>query len=174
MILSYYSSTFSLKFSPVWVSKKRNDKKSMICLTPKSNQFLCPSYRKQSFYTKKRAFFFLKKKKREWWIEKKTKRRLLNCCRCSNSEGPHNVTRKVHEKTVRVAIKQNLSPVFNNLGYAILGVLENKPDATSRRNICSLKTALEKEWNKMSEEFIFKACKSFWGNLPLCVFLLIL
>ena len=25
----------------------------------------------------------------------------------------------------------------------------------------SLKTAIEEEWNKMSEEFILKACKSF-------------
>ena len=28
-------------------------------------------------------------------------------------------------------------------------------------NIGSLKTAIEKEWNKMSEESILKACKSF-------------
>ena len=30
-----YSSIFSFKFSPMWGSKKRNDKESMICLTPK-------------------------------------------------------------------------------------------------------------------------------------------
>ena len=40
-------------------------------------------------------------------------------------------------------------------------VLENKTNATSHPNIGSLKTAIEKEWNKMAEEFILKACKSF-------------
>ena len=38
---------FLLKFSPSWVSKKRNDKESMICLTPKPCQFLCLPYIKQ-------------------------------------------------------------------------------------------------------------------------------
>ena len=41
------------------------------------------------------------------------------------------------------------------------GVLENKTNATSNPNIGSLKTATEEEWNKISEEFIFKACKPF-------------
>ena len=63
---------------------------------------------------------------------------------------------KVHKKTVRTAIKQD----FNFL-YAIWGVLENKTNLTSHPNISSLKTATEKEWNKMSEEFILKPCKSF-------------
>ena len=44
---------------------------------------------------------------------------------------------------------------------AIWGVLENKTYATSHLNIGSHKTAIKDEWNKMSEEFIFKACKSF-------------
>ena len=39
------------------------------------------------------------------------------------------------------------------------GVLENKTNATSHPNIGSLKTAIEEEWIKMSEEFILKACK---------------
>ena len=68
----------------------------------------------------------------------------------------------VHKKTVRIAIKQDLSPDLNSLDYAIWGVLENKTNATSHLNIGSLKTAIEEEWNKMSEEFILKACKSFW------------
>ena len=29
-------------------------------------------------------------------------------------------------------------------------------------NIGSFKTAIEEEWNKMSEEFILKVCKSIW------------
>ncbi len=36
-----------------------------------------------------------------------------------------------------------------------------KTNTTFHPNIGSLKTAIEEEWNKMSEEFILKACKSF-------------
>ena len=50
---------------------------------------------------------------------------------------------KIHEKTVRTAIKQNLSPDLNPLDYIIWGVLENKVNATSHPNIGSLKTAIE-------------------------------
>ena len=50
---------------------------------------------------------------------------------------------KVHEKTVRTAIKQDLSPDIDTLVYAIRGVLENKTNETS--NIGSLKTAIEEE-----------------------------
>ena len=67
----------------------------------------------------------------------------------------------VHEKTVRTAIKQDLSPDLNPIDYAIFGVLEKKTNASSHPNIGSLKTAIEEEWNKMFEEFILKACKSF-------------
>ena len=70
---------------------------------------------------------------------------------------------KVHKKTVRIAIKQDLSPDLNPLDYAILGVLENKTIATSHPNIVSLKT--EREWNKMSENFILRAYKSFRRRL---------
>ena len=59
------------------------------------------------------------------------------------------------------AIKQDLSPDLNTFDYVIRGVLENKTNATSHPNIGSLKTAIEEEWNKMSEEFISKGCKSF-------------
>ena len=41
-----------------------------------------------------------------------------------------------------------------------LYILE-KTNVTSNPNIGSLKTAIEEEWNKMSEEFILKLCKSF-------------
>ena len=41
-----------------------------------------------------------------------------------------------------------------------MDVLENKTNATSDLNSGLLKTAIEEEWNKMSEEFL-KACKSF-------------
>ena len=62
---------------------------------------------------------------------------------------------------MRTAIKHDLSPDHNPLDYAIAGVWENKTNATSHQNIGSLKTAIEVEWNKMLEEFILKAWKSF-------------
>ena len=40
------------------------------------------------------------------------------------------------------------------LDYAIWGVLENKTNDPSHPNIGSLKTAIEEEWNKMSEYFL--------------------
>ena len=64
---------------------------------------------------------------------------------------------KVHEKTVWTAIKQDLKPPDG----AIWDILENKTNAFSHPIIGSLKTAIEEEWNKMSEEFILKICKSF-------------
>ena len=51
---------------------------------------------------------------------------------------------------MKILIKQYL----NFLDYNIWGVLENKTNADSHSNIGSLKTAIEEEWNKMSEEFI--------------------
>ena len=70
---------------------------------------------------------------------------------------------KVHEKTARTAIKVILAQILHPppLDYAIWGVLENKTNPTSYPNIGSLQIAIEEEWNKMSEEFILKACKSF-------------
>ena len=67
---------------------------------------------------------------------------------------------KVHKKTVRTAIKQDLNPDLNPLEFAISGILENK-NTTSNPNFSSLKAAFEDKLNKMSEEFILKACKLF-------------
>ena len=68
---------------------------------------------------------------------------------------------KVHKKTARTAIKQDLSQDLNPFDYAIWRILENKTNATSHLNIDSLKNTIVEEWNNMSEEFILKACKSF-------------
>ena len=68
---------------------------------------------------------------------------------------------KVHEKTVRTAIKQDLSPGLIPLDYAIGSILAKKTNSTSHPNIYLLKTAIEEEWNKMSKKFILKACKLF-------------
>ena len=59
---------------------------------------------------------------------------------------------------IGVFLRTLSSADLNPLDYAIWGVLENKSIATSYPNIGSLKTAIEEEWNKMSEEFILKAC----------------
>ena len=75
------------------------------------------------------------------------------------------VHKKKKKKTVSSAIKQNLSPDHNPLCYTISNVLENKTNATSHRNVGSLKTAIEEEKNKKPEEFILKACTSFRSRL---------
>ena len=64
---------------------------------------------------------------------------------------------KVLKKPVRTTIKQDLSLDLNLLDYAIWSVLENKTSATYHPNFRLLKTVIEKEWNKISEEFILKA-----------------
>ena len=48
--------------------------------------------------------------------------------------------------------------------YAIWSILENKTNPTSHPNVGLPKTAIEEEWNKTCEEFILKACKSFWRH----------
>ena len=58
---------------------------------------------------------------------------------------------KVNEKTVGTIIKQDLRPDLTPLDYAIWGILENKSNATSHPNIVLFKTAIEREWNEMSE-----------------------
>ena len=56
------------------------------------------------------------------------------------------------------------SPDLNPFDYAIWGILENKTNATSHPNIDLLNNAIEEEWNKISEEFILKAC--WYNNIP--------
>ena len=75
---------------------------------------------------------------------------------------------KVHEKTVRTGIKKDLSPDLKPLDYFIWDILDNKTNTTSHPNISSLKAAIEEEWNKISEEFIFEGMqivsKVCWYN----------
>ena len=71
---------------------------------------------------------------------------------------------KVLEKPVKTLMKQDLSLDFNFLNNTTWDVLENKTNATSYTNIGSLMSATEEKWNKISKEFILKACKSFWKN----------
>ena len=62
---------------------------------------------------------------------------------------------KVHEKTVRIAIKREKFTDLKPLDYVIWGVLENEINAISHSNIGSLTTAIEEEWNGV----YLKACK---------------
>ena len=48
-------------------------------------------------------------------------------------------------RKLRTAIKQDLSPEYNPLDYAIYGVSENKTNTTFHPNIGSLKTDIMKE-----------------------------
>ena len=72
---------------------------------------------------------------------------------------------KVHKKTVRTVIKQDLSSDFNPPDYAMWSILENKTNATSHPNIVLLKPGIEEELNKMSKEFILKEFKLFWRHV---------
>ena len=76
-----------------------------------------------------------------------------------------NVEAKSIKKKISEIIGDSLwspsSPDFNPLDYTIWGVLENKTNESSKLIIGSLKTDIQEEWNKMHEEFILKACKSF-------------
>ena len=144
------------------MSKRGNDKEFMIYLTPKPNQsFFCLPDTKQR---KKNS------RKRDCWGKEgveKPKGGFLTALITAIPKDPitpirkHTNELKVHEKSVRTAIKQDLSTELNPLDYVLWGILENKTNATSPSNINSLKTGIEQEWNKMSEEFILKACKSF-------------
>ena len=50
-------------------------------------------------------------------------------------------------------------PDINPLDYTIRDILDNETNATSHPNIGPLKTAIEEEWNKISEEWINKLKK---------------
>ena len=68
---------------------------------------------------------------------------------------------EVHQKTVRTESKEDLNLHQPPALIKLWGVLENKKNATSYPNIGMLKIAIENEWNKIPEEIISKAWKSF-------------
>ena len=84
------------------------------------------------------------------WTKKKKKGAFLNAVARAIKKEPitsirkHTNELKVYKKTVRTAIKQDLSPDHNPLDYAIWSILEIETNATSHPNIGSLKTATEK------------------------------
>ena len=88
---------FKLKFSPIWVSKKRNDKKINDLLSAETKlNFICLLYTKKTpnkYINKRKKSFFLEKIKVEDWT-KNEKKHLFNCSRYSELEGLHNVNKK--------------------------------------------------------------------------------
>ena len=116
--------------------QEKNNKGSMICLTPTPSQnFLF--YKAKKILLQKKSF--LRKTALAIPVKKEP----------TTSVGKPAHELKVYEKTVRTAIKQNYP-----LDYALLGLLRNKTKSTSHPNIGSLKTVIEEKRNKMSEEFI--------------------
>ena len=133
-------------------------------------KFLClPLYKTKKFFFFTEKEFFLWK--RRGGLNKKRKEGFLTALAtalrkdCTTSVRKHANEFKIHEKTMRVAIKQDLNPNLNYLDDAIRGVLENKTNAISYPNIGSVTTPVREEGNKMSEEFILKACKLFRRHL---------
>ncbi len=104
---------FFKKFSPIWVSKKRNDKKIYALLNIESEtKFLCLPQRKKKL--QKKEFFYRKGKVGDWRKERKegllTSLRPLIKKHSTTLIGKRANELKVNEKTVRTAIKQDLSP----------------------------------------------------------------
>ena len=132
-------------------------------------KFHCLQYTKQTKIFHWEDFFL--RKRRNGGLNTKWKENFLTALTMAIKKDPSMSIRKyanelkVHKKILRTAIKQDLSPDCNPLDYAMWCVLENKTNATFHPNIDLLKNAIEEEWNKMSEEFILKASKSFQGML---------
>ena len=145
---------------------RKSNKGSIICLTPNQAKvfFVYHIQSKEKTFTEEKIF----KEKGEWngRVNRKKKGFLTAVGRAikKNPKTPKikNANElKVLEKTLKAAIKQDFSPDRNPLDYVILDVLGNKTNTTSHQNVGSLDTAIEEEWNNMSEKYILKVCKSF-------------
>uniref|UniRef100_A0A0K2VB12 Uncharacterized protein n=1 Tax=Lepeophtheirus salmonis TaxID=72036 RepID=A0A0K2VB12_LEPSM len=53
------------------------------------------------------------------------------------------------------------SPDLNLLDFAVWGTLERETNRTFHPNVNSLKAAIVKEWNNLSEKFIINSCIAF-------------
>ena len=145
------------KWQRIYNLLKAETKPKFLCL---STQYKA---KKKNFFLQKKNFF---NKKESGGLNKKQKEGFLTALPTAFKDPTTSIRKKAHElkvlkKTVRTAIKQDLSPDLNPLDYATWGILENKTNATSYPNIGLLKTAIEKEWHKTPKEFILKVCKSF-------------
>ena len=99
------------------MSEKRNDKESMICLTPKPSKTFFV-YRIQIFLKNLLKKSFLKKGRCRV-LNEKQKGGFLTALAAviKTSIREHAKELKVHKKTVRTGTKQDLSPVHNPLDY---------------------------------------------------------
>ena len=71
----------------------RNDKESMICLTPKpSKNFFVYRIQSEEFFLRKKDFFL--RKRGSGGLTKKRKEGFFNCSRNGDLEGLQNVTKK--------------------------------------------------------------------------------
>ena len=124
--------------------------------------FLCLLYTKQrNFFLQKKSFL------RKIWsrvLGKKLIEGFLASLSTAIKRDPTTSKRKhanelkVHEKSVRTAIKQDSSPDLSPIDYAIWSALESKTNATSHTDIASLKTAIEKEWKKCIKNLFWRHC----------------
>ena len=112
MIRSIIQELLKLEFSRISVSKQRNDKESMTCLTPKPSQSFF-AYRIQSKQKKKKNLQIKSFLRKRWngGLNEKRKEGFLTALATTINKDPTALIRKddnelkVHEKTVRPAIK---------------------------------------------------------------------
>ena len=88
---------------------------------------------------------------------------------------------------IGVSLSTLTSPDIKPLWLRYMSLFRNKTNATSHQNICSLKTAIEKEclkkyfegmwiilkasWNKWKKKTKKKQWRAFWINVLFCVYL---
>ena len=153
-------------------ARKRNSKESIICLMLKPNQsfFVNIIQSKEKILPKNN---FLRKRGSGGLNKNKKKVFFLTALAMAIKKDPtasirkHTNELKICKKTVRSAIKQDLSPDLNSLDYTTWCILENNTNATSLLSIGLLKTALRGNWIKCLKNFfegkqiISKVC---WYN----------
>ena len=117
----------------------------MMCLTSKPSQsFFVYCIQSKKNFCRKRAFYG--KGREKHWTKYKKEGFLISLARAIKMNPTirkHSKELNVHEKTVRTAIKQDSN--HNPLNYAPWSILQNNTNATSYRNIGSLKTAIAEE-----------------------------
>ena len=105
-------------------------------------------YKAKKNFSQKKSFL---RKSGSGGLNKKRKESFLTALATAIKRDPTTSIRKhanelkVHEKTVRTAIKQDLCPDVKPLDYSVWGDLENKSNSTSNPNVGSLKTTIEEE-----------------------------
>ena len=112
------------------MSQKRNDEESMICLMPTPNQsFFVYHIQSKENFSQKKSFL---RKGGSGGLNRKQKDIFLTVLVTVIKKDhtmliiKHANELKVHEKTVRTAVKQDLNPGLNPLDYVIQDFLENK------------------------------------------------